>query len=175
MKVAFDTNYVLRHIMQDNAAQAAIVAETLRRETKAGKAVLIPELVLAETVRTLSSYYGLKRDAIASVITALCDDPAFEMENPSRVARALKLFQSGNAHFPDYLITAAADENGAKLATFDKAIGENKHQNEKEIGGVLWICTTPCLTSTISYLLKALLVLPTWPLHKGYYHQYLNF
>ena len=123
MKLAFDTNYLLRHIMQDDAAQAVVVTKALRRESDANRAVLIPELVLAETVWTLASYYRLKREEIAEVVAALANDSAFEFENPARVSSALKRFKKGKAHFPDYLITESAKEQGAKLASFDKALG----------------------------------------------------
>jgi predicted nucleic-acid-binding protein len=122
MKTAFDTNYLLRHIMQDDAAQAAVVAKCVAEAVRAGETVLLPELALAETVWTLASYYGLKRDAIAEVLSELARDSAFEMENPERVRRALAKFKSGKAHFPDYLITAAAEERGAKLKSFDRAL-----------------------------------------------------
>ena len=124
MSVAFDTNYLLRHIMQDDAAQAAVVAEAIRAEAAANQAVLIPELVLAETVWTLASYYRLKREEIAEVIETVSNDAAFEFENPGRVAKALKQFKKNRAHFPDYLIAGAAKERGARLLSFDRALGE---------------------------------------------------
>ncbi|HNX05534.1 MAG TPA: PIN domain-containing protein [Opitutales bacterium] len=122
MKTAFDTNYLLRHIMQDDAGQCAIVAKSIADALQAGDPVLITEIVLAETVWTLASYYGLKRVAIAEILTAIANDSAFEMENPDRVRRALSKFKSGKAHFPDYLITTAAEERGAKLKSFDRAL-----------------------------------------------------
>jgi predicted nucleic-acid-binding protein len=122
MKIAFDTNYLLRHIMQDDEAQAEIVADVLKQEAGAGRAILIQNLVLAETVWTLASYYGLKRADIAEVLGEILNDSAFEMESPARTTAALKRFKSGRADFPDYLISEGASERGAKLLSFDRKL-----------------------------------------------------
>jgi len=120
--IAFDTNHLVRHIVQDDPAQCRIVAALLNRETEVDRTVMILDLVLLETSWVLESVYGFDRKALAHVVTELMDDSAFCFESPDKLRRVVQRYRSGKADLGDYLIHAAAESEGLSLETFDKRL-----------------------------------------------------
>lgn len=120
--LAFDTNYLVRHLVQDEPKQCAEVAKVFQREVQDGRSILITDIVLCETVWVLQSAYAASRADILSALKALQDEPSFRFENLKRVAKAIVRFTKGKVDFPDALILEAAHESGAKLMTFDKRL-----------------------------------------------------
>jgi predicted nucleic-acid-binding protein len=118
--IAFDTNYLVRHIVQDDEAQCKIVASILEKEVQGDRSIRILDLVLLETAWVLREVYEFDRSALAEIIEELLEDSAFSFDNPTRLRSALKLFQKGKADFADYLILASARSEELELKTFDK-------------------------------------------------------
>ncbi len=121
--VAFDTNYLVRHIVQDDARQCRTVANTLRAEIAEGRPVLLLDLVLMETFWVLGKCYGFDREAWCGVLEELLSDAAFTFESPKRLRKVLQRLRIGKTDFPDDLIHAASLESGHSLATFDRRLG----------------------------------------------------
>jgi predicted nucleic-acid-binding protein len=118
--IAFDTNYLVRHIVQDDPLQCATVAAVLAREAEHGRSVRILDLVLIETAWVLRHVYGMDRQAWTVILESLLDDAAFSFEDPMLVRAALTGFREGKADFADYLILSQATAAGCELLTFDK-------------------------------------------------------
>lgn len=125
--IAFDTNHLVRHIVQDDPAQCRAVAAILDRETRQNRAIRIHDLVLLETVWVLGSVYSFDRAAVAHVLGELLEDSVFVFDDSKRLRRVLQNFRNGKADFSDYLIHSVAAAEGLKLETFDK-------QLRKELG-----------------------------------------
>ena len=133
--IAVDTNVLLRYLLHDDEAQAARAEAVF----EAGETVLIPDIMLAETVWTLAGRrYRLTEAELAGTLERLFSDPYIRFEDNRAVWRALQAFRStaqmgaagsaGGVGFADALIVykamqAAADE-GEELTvyTFDAAM-----------------------------------------------------
>jgi predicted nucleic-acid-binding protein len=120
--LAFDTNYVVRHLVQDDVRQSAEVAATIEVEAEEGRNILLFDIVLCETLWVLESAYQAKRADLCTALNALQKEPVFIFENPGRVNAAVRRFEKGNADFADYLIIEIARERGNEIRTFDKKL-----------------------------------------------------
>jgi predicted nucleic-acid-binding protein len=125
--IAFDTNYLVRHIVQDDSTQCRAVASMLEREAGQDNPVRILNLVLMETAWVLESVYQFDRKALAHVVEELLEDSAFSFDDPDRLQLVLKRFKAGKADFSDYLIHSVADSEGLKLESFDKRLRKELH------------------------------------------------
>ncbi len=122
--IAFDTNYLVRHIVQDDEEQCGIVATELANEIKKERSIRIFDLVLMETSWVLETVYGFDRVAWAQVLEELLDDSAFSFDDPGRLRRIIKMYRKGRAGFADYLIAETARSEALELRTFDKTLLE---------------------------------------------------
>lgn len=120
--IAFDTNHLLRHVLQDDPKQCKQVAALLQEQSVAGHPVLILDLVIMETCWVLTKVYDFDASDWSYVMESLLSDTAFVFENSSSLRHALELYQPGKADFNDYLILASAQSKGAILETFDKKL-----------------------------------------------------
>lgn len=118
--VAFDTNYLVRHLVQDDEAQTRTVGQVLAGELAKHLQVLLLDLVIVETCWVLKSCYGFDRKAWIEVLGELLDDTAFAFEDEARLRSAIKRFKRGKADFSDYLIDESARSHRCRLESFDK-------------------------------------------------------
>ncbi len=139
--IAVDTSVLLRYLLHDDEAQAA------RAEAVFGAAetVLITDVVLAETVWTLSGRkYRLAKVELVAVLERLFSEPNVRFEDDQAVWRALQAYRSTapadeagsakGAGFADALIVFKAlraasdsDETLNGVYTFDAAMGRLPH------------------------------------------------
>ena len=99
-----DTNVLIRHLVQDDAAQAKragrfIAAECLREDP-----CFINRIVLCETVWVLESAYGYAREDIAGVLERIIRTHQFRIEDVQASWTALRMYRSGGADFADCLL-----------------------------------------------------------------------
>lgn len=120
--IAFDTNHLLRHVLQDDPKQCKQVAALLGEQSEAGHPVLILDLVIMETCWVLTKVYDFDGVNWIHVLESLLSDTAFVFEDSSKLRHALELAQSGKADFNDYLILASVQSKRATLETFDKKL-----------------------------------------------------
>jgi predicted nucleic-acid-binding protein len=133
--IAIDTNVLLRHLLDDDKAQAKKAHALIR----SGENVLVTDVVLAETIWTLKGKkYKASRDDIVTVINSLFAEPYIIFENPQvvwaalndyRKAKPVKVSGKNNvADFPDALIINKARYTASQTGdvldavyTFDRA------------------------------------------------------
>ncbi|CCD30180.1 conserved hypothetical protein [Candidatus Glomeribacter gigasporarum BEG34] len=133
--IAIDTNVLLRYLLQDDKRQSAQATTLL----KAGRKVLITDVVLAESVWTLKGKkYQLSKEKIIDIVHALFSEPAITFEDNQAVWCALKDYANAKpirssgkikqADFPDALIVNKAKRFGhvkgieiESVYTFDQA------------------------------------------------------
>lgn len=139
--IAVDTNVLLRYLLHDDEAQAARADAVF----DAGETVLIPDVVLAETMWTLAGRrYRLTEAELVTVLERLFIDRNIRFEDDRAVWRALQAFRSaaptgeagsvGSAGFADALIVfkalRVASDAGEALNgvyTFDSAMQRLPH------------------------------------------------
>jgi len=120
--LAFDSNYLIRHLVQDHPKQARIVRKAIETEVTAGHSILIPDIVLCESLWVLRGNYGASRSDLVRTLRVLEAEPIFTFEDSTRIKRAIDAFESGKADFADYLIVEISRVSGRQLLTFDRAL-----------------------------------------------------
>jgi predicted nucleic-acid-binding protein len=121
--IAADTNLVVRHLVHDDVAQAAIAERIFAEAEARGEPVFLGQVVLVEVCWVLRAVYGFPKAAIADAVGALLDDSTFLVEDRPLVEEALERFRNGSAGFPDYLVSVVARRAGASSTlTFDRRL-----------------------------------------------------
>lgn len=114
-----DTNVLIRHLTGDPPALA-------RRATRfLGQAagLVCPDLVVAETVYVLESFYGVARDGVAGLLRAVVASPAVIVSDELLILRAIEVYEVDQLHFAEAYLVAAAERYGIdRIVSFDKAI-----------------------------------------------------
>jgi predicted nucleic-acid-binding protein len=102
-----DTNVVIRYLVGDGADHAVKAAQ-LFLDAEAGLVnLVIPEIVLVESVHVLYKGYKLEKAAIVNAMRQLVGLPGVETITPLEViTKGLENFETTNAPWPDALIAA---------------------------------------------------------------------
>jgi predicted nucleic-acid-binding protein len=118
--VFVDTNVFLRFFVKD-AAPLYEKARALFERAEEGKIKLeTSELVIAEIVWVLESFYGFTRKEVTEVIATLLASRNLKIANHARISEAVRLYASGNMDFIDaYNIAYIKSKGYTKIATFD--------------------------------------------------------
>lgn len=121
--IGLDTNFVVRLVVEDDAAQLAEVKRIIREAESDGETCLLTDAVLCELGWVLESVYGATRQDILAAIQALLSTSTFTFENRKRVQRALTAYESGRGDLADYLIGHTGLDLGARTTfTFDRGL-----------------------------------------------------
>ena len=114
-----DTNILVRHLTGDPPAMAQRATRHLREAT----VMLLVDIVVAEVVFVLESYYGRPRAAIADAIRALVDFRSIRVVDPDLLHRTIEIYEHDRLDFADAYIVAAAERSGANVVvSFDRSI-----------------------------------------------------
>lgn len=122
MKTCFiDTNLFIRYLTNDDADKADRV-ERLLSDAASGKLHLVTaDLVIAEIVWVLESFYGMSNQEISPLIRAILATPGLEVINAQLVSRALQIYETRNIDFVDGYIAALMGKLRIEdIYTFDK-------------------------------------------------------
>ncbi len=131
--VFVDTNVFLRFFVKD-VEPLYEKARALFEKAEAGKIKLeTSELVIAEIVWVLESFYGFTRKEIAEVLITLLSSRNLKIANSGRISDAVQLYAAGNMDFIDaYNIAYMKSKEYAKVATFD-------HKHYRKVEGITTI------------------------------------
>ena len=121
--IAFDTNVLVRLLVQDHAEQFASASELL---LELDEPYYLSDVVLCETAWVLASRYGATRADIENAMSQIVEDPRFLLDDPDGISETLASFRKGKADFSDYLIAARARRKGTRTTyTFDRELSHN--------------------------------------------------
>ena len=121
--IAFDTNVLLRLLLNDDASQARKAQALLDQAVSRSDKVLLPDIVLCELEWVLGSVYEVPKAQIIETLRHLLGAEEFAFLNRAAVTVALTAYEGGSADFSDYLIGATAARAGAATTyTFDRAL-----------------------------------------------------
>ncbi|GAB6063295.1 PIN domain-containing protein [Deferrisoma palaeochoriense] len=120
-RVFVDTNLFLRYLTNDDPAKADRVERLLDQAQDGEVRLVTAEMVIAEIVWVLESYYGLGRAEVAPLVRGILATPGLEVVNGNLVARALDHYETLNIDFVDGYIAALMEHLGIEdLYSFDK-------------------------------------------------------
>lgn len=114
-----DTNVVLR-LLRSGDAQHSDALSLLEEVRLAGRQLVLLDVVVAESVYVLTSYYKIDRMSVAAALAKILDHEAIGVATPEILRDALGRYSMTKLHFVDCYLAAMAKAAGRKVATFDK-------------------------------------------------------
>lgn len=120
MSAFIDTNILIRHLTGDPAdlaARATAYLGTTREQ------LLLTDLVAAETVYVLESFYEVPRAQVAHAVRALVAFDSIICVDPALLLRALEVYETDRLDFAEAYLVACAESTGVdKIASFDRSL-----------------------------------------------------
>ncbi|MGD0714072.1 MAG: type II toxin-antitoxin system VapC family toxin [Gaiellaceae bacterium] len=114
-----DTNVLIRHLTGDPPAQARRATAFLA----AADELLVPDLIVAEVVLVLESFYEVERQRVAELIRAVIGFPAIVVVDAPLLLRALEVYEVNRIDFAEAYLVASAEASGVEtIASFDRSI-----------------------------------------------------
>ena len=119
MSAFVDTNVLVRHLTGDPADMAARATAYLNAERE----LLLTDLVAAETVYVLESFYEAPRDQVAQALRSLVAFDSIVCVDPALLLRAIEVYETDRIDFADAYLVACAESTGiGKVVSFDRSI-----------------------------------------------------
>lgn len=119
MTAFLDTNIVLRHLTGEPPEIAARATAYLRSETD----LLLTDLVAAETVYVLESFYETPRGQVARAVRSLVAFESVVCVDPALLLRAIEVYEMDRVDFAEaYLVASAESTCVGRIASFDRSL-----------------------------------------------------
>ena len=119
MRAFVDTNILVRHVTGDPPELAARATQFLRE----AEALLLPDLIVAETVYVLESFYELERPKVAELTRAILAFPPVQVLDADLLLRAVEVYEMDRLDFAEAYLVASAEQSGVGVvASFDRSI-----------------------------------------------------
>ena len=129
--IGFDTNVVVRHLVQDDPAQARAATIAFERLSPSNPGFLTTT-VLVETYWVLTRAYRIAPGTVLGTLRDLADCAEIVIQDEPEVRAAWRLADDG-ADFADALISAACSSRGcAAVLSFDRAAQERLRFQQPE-------------------------------------------
>jgi predicted nucleic-acid-binding protein len=114
-----DTNVLVRHLTGDPAPMAAAATAYLREQPE----LLLADLVVAETIYVLESFYETPRAQVADIVRSLLALRSIVVVDRDVLLRAVEVYETDRLDFAEAYLVACAESTGVgKIASFDRAI-----------------------------------------------------
>ena len=115
-----DTNVFLRFFVRDFEPFYQKAKELFEKAEKGIAKLETSDMVIAEIVWVLESYYDFSKTEIAEIIDTILETKNITVANHSRIREAINLYVSGTMDFIDaYNIAYIKAKGCKKVATFD--------------------------------------------------------
>ena len=119
MSAFVDTNVLVRHLTGDPADLAARATAYLASVRE----LLLTDLVAAETVYVLESFYEAPRNEVATALRSLVAFESLVCVDPALLLRAVEVYETERIDFAEAYLVACAESTGVgKVASFDRSI-----------------------------------------------------
>ena len=119
MRAFVDTNALVRHLTGDPPEMAARATAYLGGGTQ----LLLTDLVTAETIYVLESFYKVPRVKIAEAIRSLLAFDSVMCIDPALLLRAIEVYEIDRIDFAEAYLVACAESTGVgRVASFDRSI-----------------------------------------------------
>ena len=119
MTAFIDTNVLVRHLTGDPLDLAERATAYLRTERE----LLLTDLVAAETVYVLESFYETPRDQVGEAVRSLVAFDSIVCVDPALLLRAVEVYETDRIDFAEAYLVACAETTGVGMvASFDRSI-----------------------------------------------------
>ena len=123
MSAFVDTNVLVRHLIGDPPKLATRATDYLRGESD----LLVADLIVAETIYVLESFYEVSRPEISESIRALIVMESVRVVDAPLLLRAVEIYEYDRLDFAEAYLIASAESTGVmRVASFDRSIDRVK-------------------------------------------------
>jgi predicted nucleic-acid-binding protein len=124
-----DTNVLIRHLTGDPPEMAARATAALKDEEQ----LLLTDLVLAECIYVLESFYEVERPRVAELMRSAIALPSIETVATPVLLRALEVYERDRIDFAEAYLVAQAEATGVReVLSFDRSIDRIKTVTRRE-------------------------------------------
>ncbi len=119
MSAFVDTNILVRHLTGDPPDMAQRATRYLASE----RDLLLVDLIVAETVYVLESFYETPRSQVAEAIRSLIAFESIVCVDPALLLRTVEVYETDRLDFAEaYLVACAETTEVGRVASFDRAV-----------------------------------------------------
>ncbi len=119
MTAFIDTNVIIRHLTGDPPDMAARATAFLADADE----LLLSDLIVAETVYVLESFYEVPRARVAQLLRSVIGFPTMRTLDPALLLRSLEIYETHGVDFAEAYLAASAETTGIrKVASFDRSL-----------------------------------------------------
>jgi predicted nucleic-acid-binding protein len=123
VRVLLDTNVLVRHLTGDPSGQARRATALLRGRHE----LILTDLILAEMVYVLESFYERPHAEISEMTRALLALPSIAVVDHDLLLRAVELYEVARLDFAEAYLAALAELSDVRhVASFDRQIDRVK-------------------------------------------------
>jgi predicted nucleic acid-binding protein len=124
-----DTNVLIRHFTGDPPDMAARATAALASADE----LLLADLVVAECVYVLESFYEVPPERVAELMRAAIALPSIKTVDQSSLLRAFEIYEVDRLDFAEAYLVAQAEATGVNaVLSFDKTIDRVKSVTRRE-------------------------------------------
>jgi len=114
-----DTNIIVRHLTGDPPAMATRATAYLTMASE----LFLADLIVAETIYVLESFYKTPRDQVATSMRSLVALRSVITVDPALLLCALEVYETDRLDFSEAYLVAVAESSGVnRIASFDRSI-----------------------------------------------------
>ncbi len=119
MKAFVDTNVLIRHLTGDPPDLATRATQFLSDADE----LLLADLIVAEVVYVLESFYELERSRVAELVRAIVAFEAMRVVDEGLLLRAAEVYELDHLDFAEAYLVASAERSAVGVvASFDRSI-----------------------------------------------------
>ena len=119
MSAFVDTNVLVRHLTGDPPAMAQRATVFLGSAPE----LYLADLIVAETIYVLESFYKAPREQIAEAMRSLVAMRSMVTVDPALLLRAIEVYEIDRLDFAEAYLVACAESTGVgRVASFDRTI-----------------------------------------------------
>ena len=119
MTALVDTNVLIRHLTGDPPDLADRATAYLATD----ETLVLPDLILAEVVYVLESFYEVPRNRVAELARSIITFGSIQTMDAELLLRAVEVYEVHRIDFSDAYLVALAETAGVgDIASFDRAI-----------------------------------------------------
>ncbi len=119
MSAFVDTNIIVRHLTGEPPEIAKRATAYLAAEPE----LFLTDLIVAETIYVLESFYKIPRELIANAMRSLIALRSVITVDPALLLRSLEVYEFDRIDFAEAYLVACAESSGVnRVASFDRSI-----------------------------------------------------
>lgn len=119
MSAFIDTNILVRHLTGDPSDTAARATAYLADASE----LYLADLIVAETVYVLESFYKAPREQVATAMRSLVSMRAVITVDPALLLRSIEVYENDRLDFAEAYLVACAESTGiGRVVSFDNDV-----------------------------------------------------